>query len=152
MQIRKANPEDATQILACLAAAFAPYREAYTEGAWRDTVLDPATLQQRFFDMTVLVAERERIVGTVAYKIEHLDEAHLRGMAVLPEEAGSGVAQALLDHAETEVRGQGATAITLDTTAPLQRAIRFYERNGFRATGEVTEFFGMELFAYRKTL
>jgi hypothetical protein len=34
----------------------------------------------------------------------------------------------------------------------LKRAIRFYERNGFRRTGEVSQFYGMELIAYRKAL
>ena len=32
------------------------------------------------------------------------------------------------------------------------RAMRFYEKNGFWATGEVGSFFGMELFAYRKVI
>ena len=40
----------------------------------------------------------------------------------------------------------------LDTTEPLQRAVRFYLRHGFRASGRVTDFFGMPLFEYLKIL
>ena len=42
--------------------------------------------------------------------------------------------------------------MTLDTTRPLECAIRFYERCGYRATGVVRDFFGMPLFEYAKDL
>jgi hypothetical protein len=42
--------------------------------------------------------------------------------------------------------------VTLDTTWPLQRAIRFYERQGYAATGRETDFFGMPLYEYAKPL
>jgi len=38
-----------------------------------------------------------------------------------------------------------------DTTEPLRPAVRFYERNGYRASGRVTDF-GMPLFEYVKRL
>lgn len=49
----------------------------------------------------------------------------------LPEHQGSGVAAGLLDQVESDLRDLNCRAMTLDTTKPLQRAIRFYERNGF---------------------
>ena len=154
MLCRRATNGDAAQILQCLAEAFAPYREEYTDGAWNDTVLTSDTLQQRFQEMTVLVAvdEAGMVVGTVAYKLERDGETHLRGMAVRPGSHGLGVAQGLLDRVEADLRGMGCKVLTLDTTRPLQRAIRFYEKNGFRATGGVSEFYGMELFAYEKDM
>jgi hypothetical protein len=42
--------------------------------------------------------------------------------------------------------------VTLDTTAPLVRAIRFYERNGYARSGAVSNFYGMQLYEYRKVL
>jgi hypothetical protein len=42
--------------------------------------------------------------------------------------------------------------VTLDTTAPLVRAIRFYERHGYVRSGAVTDFFGMPLYEFRKGL
>lgn len=73
-------------------------------------------------------------------------------MAVLPEWQGTAVASALLAAAEAELRNAGCKYVTLDTTMPLQRAIRFYERHGFAASGRVADFFGMELFEYTKQL
>jgi putative acetyltransferase len=92
------------------------------------------------------------IVGTVACNMVSPQEGHLRGMAVLEAWQGAGVAQQLLEHAETELRLQGCARITLDTTEPLKRAICFYERNGFRLSGRVTDFFGMPLYEYLKSL
>lgn len=79
-------------------------------------------------------------------------EGHLRGVAVSPEWQGSGVATALLRAAENELRTNGCTFVTLDTTAPLKRATRFYEKHGFSASGRVSDFFGMPLYEYAKPL
>jgi hypothetical protein len=46
----------------------------------------------------------------------------------------------------------GCARLTLDTTEPLKRATRFYERNDFRPSGVVSDFFGMPLFEYIKDL
>ena len=92
------------------------------------------------------------IVGTVGYQVVGLEEAHIRGMAVLPAWQGRAVAQSLLDAVLTDARSRGCSQATLDTTAPLKRAVRFYERNGFRASGRVADFFGMPLFEYVRPL
>jgi hypothetical protein len=41
--------------------------------------------------------------------------------------------------------------VTLDTTEPLKKAIRFYLRHGYKPSGIVKDFFGMPLFEYEKT-
>ena len=79
-------------------------------------------------------------------------EGHLRGMAVLPSHLGAGVAGQLLTTAERELRDQQCVRITLDTTEPLRRAVRFYEKHGYRPSGRVTDFFGTQLVEYEKTL
>jgi N-acetylglutamate synthase-like GNAT family acetyltransferase len=151
--IRKATLADAGEILRCLDQAFAPYRDAYTPLAFSDTVLSVETLAVRFTEMRILVAADNsgRVIGTIAYKIEG-GEGHVRGMAVVPGRQGSEVAAVLLSQVESDLRDRHCSAVTLDTTKPLQRAIRFYERSGFRATGQTAPFFGMELIAYRKQL
>jgi [ribosomal protein S18]-alanine N-acetyltransferase len=152
LQIRKAAADDGQAILACLAAAFAPYRDQYTPEAFADTVMDAASVQERLREMCVFVALSEgRVVGTIGCKANG-EEGHLRGMAVLPEWQGRPLALSLLEAAEAELRRGGCTLVTLDTTTPLQRAIRFYRRNGYASSGRVTDFFGMELFEYRKAL
>ena len=106
--------------------------QAYTPAAYADTVPDFENLQRRLQTMVVFVAELSgRIVGTVGISTSHTSEAHLRGMAVVPSAQGKGIAQQLLSAALDHCRSAGCTRVTLDTTAPLRAAIRFYEKNGF---------------------
>lgn len=151
--IRRATQADAPGILACLAAAFEPFRHEYSRAGFEDTVLTDQTIGARMAGMDVFVAESDdRIVGTIASAILSREEGHLRGMAVLPDWQGRGIAERLLETAEQELRRRGCSRITLDTTAPLQRAIRFYEKHGYHATGKVGDHFGMPLYEYAKTL
>jgi ribosomal protein S18 acetylase RimI-like enzyme len=154
ISIRRAADNDAPEILACLQDAFAPYRDFYTPAAYLDTVLTLETLRERLASMQILVAlvPSGQIVGTIACNLLSPAEGHIRGMAVHPASQGAGIAAQLLAHAEAELRKQNCTRITLDTTEPLQRAMRFYEKFGFRRSGKVTDFFGMPLFEYEKLL
>jgi len=104
--------------------------------------------------MSLFVAEisSEQIIGTIASSRLSQREGHLRGMAVLPNWQGRGIAKQLLDCAETELRESGCERISLDTTEPLIQAMRFYERNGFRRTGKISDFFSMPLIEYAKEI
>jgi ribosomal protein S18 acetylase RimI-like enzyme len=152
--VRSATPLDAAAILQCLVCAFEPYRSSYTPGAFADTILDSASLAERFASMSLVVARTDEgvVIGTLAYALSSLNEGHLRGMAVLPEFQGIGVAEILLSRAESDLKAQGCKFISLDTTAPLHRAMSFYERHGFRRSGKVSDFFGMSLYEYVKQL
>jgi len=152
--IRNANHEDCAAILGCLRSAFAPYHESYTPEAFLDTVLTPDSFRSRLSEMSVVVATSAsgEVVGTIAYKVLEGGEGHLRGMAVHPEWQGTGLSNSLLLTAENEFRKAGCKIITLDTTEPLNRAIRFYEKNGFRPTGKIGCFFGMPLIEYSKSV
>jgi GNAT superfamily N-acetyltransferase len=72
-------------------------------------------------------------------------------MAVPPEGHGRGIAQRLLEAMEKHLLTKGSTRISLDTTEPLHRAMCFYEKNGYRRTGKITDFFGMPLIEYAKS-
>jgi ribosomal protein S18 acetylase RimI-like enzyme len=152
ISIRCATNSDAPEILNCLHAAFAPYRDFYSPAAYLDTVLSAETLQVRLKQMRVFVAQTSsgEIVGTIACQAISQDEGHLRGMAVLPICQGTGIAAQLLAHAEAELCRRNCARITLDTTAPLKHAMRFYERLGYCRSGKVSDFFGMPLFEYHK--
>jgi N-acetylglutamate synthase-like GNAT family acetyltransferase len=154
ISIRRATPADAPGILDCLREAFAEYREAYTPAAFRDTVVTPEVLQNRLVTMCVLVAASVsgEIAGTVACNVLGLGEGHVRGMAVRPLWHGADVADKLIQAVESELRSLGCTRLTLDTTLPLQRAARFYEKHGFGRSGRTADFFGMELVEYVKDL
>jgi N-acetylglutamate synthase-like GNAT family acetyltransferase len=91
--------------------------------------------------MDVFVAvEDGKVIGTISCKLVGGEEGNLRGMAVRPEWQGSRVAAELLARAEQELRKAGCSTMTLDTTKPLQRAARFYEKHGFQPTGHVGGF------------
>jgi GNAT superfamily N-acetyltransferase len=152
LEIRPADHADADPILKCLAVAFMPYRAEYSPAAFADTVLTEETLELRRQQMHVLVATAAgEVVGTIS-GANHAEEGHLRGMAVLPEWCGSGVAAKLLAAIENHLRSQGCKRITLDTTLPLQPAMKFYEKNGYQRSGNITDFFAMPLIEYFKQL
>lgn len=140
--------------MACLAAAFEMYRDRYTPEGFNDTVLTPQGALRRFREMTVLVAESAGgdVIGTIAYSVGQSGEGHLRGMAVHPRSQGGGIAGHLLTAAERDLRERGCRRATLDVTIPLKRARAFYRRRGYEPTGVVTDFFGMKLLEYAKSL
>jgi len=151
--IRRAQMEDVESLCTCLELAFESFRPQYTPDAFRDTVTSVGAMRERMAYMAIYaaIASGGEIVGTIASATEG-NEAHLRGMAVLPVWHGRGIAEQLLRAAENDLLAAGCVRITLDTTVPLQRAISFYQRNGFVASGRVTDFFGMDLYEYVKVL
>jgi|SRR5690349_13214949 GNAT superfamily N-acetyltransferase len=150
--IRPAKAGDEEGILRCLAVAFEPYRAQYTSEGYRDTVLDEVLLRDRLRQMHILVAVySEGIVGTIAASLGD-GEAHLRGMAVMPEWHGNGLAARLLQEIEAWLRNQGCRRVTLNTTLPLKTAMKFYEKNAYRKSGRLSDFFGMPLVEYVKEL
>ncbi len=151
--IREAQIEEAEAISACLNSAFEPFRSQYTAEAFDDTVPSPEAIRERMVHMKVYVAitSEGEIVGTIASGMRG-EEGHLRGMAIRPPWQGRGIAEQLLGTAENDLLAAGCKRVTLDTTAPLERAMRFYRRNGLVPTGGVTDFFGMPLYEYAKPL
>ncbi len=149
---RLARESDVPGILECLRSAFGPYRSEYTVRAYRDTTLTQASAYRRLMDMAVwvVVGRDGTILATLSWARESSRTAHLRGMAVDPSWQGTGIAQQLLDRVVAEIEGEGIEEITLDTTLPLRRAARFYERNGFRRSGRVRDYFGIPLIEYRR--
>jgi ribosomal protein S18 acetylase RimI-like enzyme len=151
--VRYARASDAEGILRCLESAFEPYRREYTGPAYRDTVLDAESLRARMQQMTVFVAERDGgVIGTIAAGEVDGDDGHLRGMAVLPACEGTGAGRVVLQRALDALTVAGCRRVTLDTTEPLARARRFYERAGFARTQRATDFFGMPLHEYAASL
>jgi GNAT superfamily N-acetyltransferase len=153
-RVRLADPDDIQAIRVCLSEAFAPYERSYTSAAFDDTVPTVGGLRDRMEAVIILVAEDRlgRIVGTLSYQVGRTGEGHLRGMAVLPEALGSTTASRLLQAAERALLRAGCSRVTLDTTRPLQRAVAFYQRHGYRPTGRIRDFYGMPLFEHSKEI
>jgi ribosomal-protein-alanine N-acetyltransferase len=153
MDIRPAAAPDAEAIVDCLRIAFETYRTRYTPAAFADTVPAANGIADRLRSMTVFVAVHAgAVIGTIGCAIHEAGEGHLRGMAVRPEWQGSDVARRLIDAAEAELLARSCVRVTLDTTEPLKRAARFYEKCGYRRTGRTTGFFGMSLIEFAKAL
>ncbi len=146
--------KDAEDILDCLRSAFQPYARNYTPQAFEDTVLSPETMHRRLEAMSVFVATSSagEIIGTIACHVIDEETGHIRGMAVRPSWQGCGVAIRLLQSVEAELRAKNCTHVTLDTTEPLKRAVRFYENNGFRPSGKIADYYAMPLVEYIKGL
>jgi GNAT superfamily N-acetyltransferase len=74
-------------------------------------------------------------------------------MAVLPEARGHDIGELLLEHVERYAREQGCKRMYLSTTPFLDRAIRLYERWGFRRDDAGPHaLYGTPLFTMVKTL
>ena len=152
--IRRAADADVGGIVSCLHEAFASHRRDYTAAGYADTVLTRETCLQRLQRMCVLVAEYPSggIVGTVSFEVRSEGDGHLRGMAVRPAWWGTGVAAQLLIEAERQLAVSNCSIVTLDTTAPLERAMAFYRRHGYQRIEGVSDFFGMPLYRFTKAL
>ncbi len=85
-----------------------------------------------------------KIIGTVAIEEKEPGVAKLKRMFVIPESHGKGVGQELMDTALAFTLRNGYTKIILNTDKVMNRAHRFYERNGFQRTGEDTNRFFYE--------
>jgi ribosomal protein S18 acetylase RimI-like enzyme len=66
------------------------------------------------------------------YFTDH-SRAYVDNLAVAQEFEGKGVGRALLDYVERWARNHGYREVVLDVFASNQRAIAFYERQGYRA-------------------
>ena len=152
--IRRATLDDADGVLRCLHSAFAAYEHHHTRAAFEDTTLTLESYLCRLREMMVFVAVDNSgcVVGTIACNVLGKGEGHLRGMAVVPECQARGIASQLLACAESELAQRNCLHITLDTTEPLERAMHFYERHGYRRSGKVGDFFGMPLIEFVKVL
>ncbi|HEU4397458.1 MAG TPA: GNAT family N-acetyltransferase [Actinomycetota bacterium] len=87
----------------------------------------------------VAVDPADRVVGTAGLLRTGPASGEVRKMFLLPEARGQGVGRALLDAVLDAARTRGLERLTLTTRHRYDRAIRLYERAGFRAAGSAQE-------------
>jgi len=151
---RRATIDDLDALVADIQAGFDSYvefaplgwtpPEVDAEGRWMaERLLDEGT-------WALLALAGSDPVGHIAFTPARLRRAgqpwasattipglgHLWQLFVLPAWWGRGVAPVLHAAAITELRAQGYEAVRLYTPALHARARRFYERRGWRASGE----------------
>jgi GNAT superfamily N-acetyltransferase len=164
--LRPATATDAEQLARAVADAFAAYRE-FAPPDWRPPSFEQELqlLQQGLArsDVWVLLAEDEgrlaghvgiRSAATATFSSDEPGLAHFWQLFVDPAWHGSGLARVLHDEALTEARERGFRAIRLFAAAGQARARRFYEREGWIATGPafMLDGFGLETVEYRREL
>ena len=76
-----------------------------------------------------------RIVGTAALQLTGPASGEIRKMFLLPEARGNGIGRALLEAVLVAARVRRLERVTLTTRHRYDRAIRLYERAGFRLVG-----------------
>lgn len=151
--MRLALVEEADSVAAVLSRAFGPLRARYTPEAFAYTVGTSETARSRIDEGPVWLAlEASRPIGTVsAYCCG--DRLYVRGMAVIPETQGLGVAKELLGRVLAYGIEQRSRSLFLHTTPFLESAIHLYERIGFRMTDEGPhDLFGTPLLAMELAL
>ena len=154
--MRPATPADLDLIVEQTRSAMARYVDFAPEG-WSVDRVDPAEHRRRILatlENPEAVAEiAEGGAGHFAWQPQE-GRAHLLALFVEPHAWGTGLATRLHARAIATMRERGFAEATLITPAGQARARRFYEREGWRATGDerFAEGFGLVMVGYRRDL
>jgi ribosomal protein S18 acetylase RimI-like enzyme len=145
---RPAVASDATQLVTLVRNA---YRGSASRDSWsseadlvdgeridKDQVLD---LIERPGSMLLVLDEGDGLVACCQLEDRGAGLAYLGTLAVQPEAQGRGVGHRVVVEAERRVADEfAALALELTVLAQQQALIRWYERLGFRHTGETRPF------------
>ena len=153
ISVRLAQPENAEAIASLLYDSFIEFRQLYTDAGFAATALPAEQVIARINEGPVWVALlAETIAGTVSV-VPKDNALYIRGMAVRPALRGKGAGKVLLETAEGYAAAQNFKRLFLSTTPFLDRAIRLYEKAGFRRIAEgPQDLFGTPLFTMEKLL
>ncbi len=153
IEIRLATPKDAPQIASLLYKSFLEYRASYTDEGFAATTPASDEIRNRLDEGPIWIALHDRhVVGTVSV-VPRPEELYIRGMAVLPASRDWRLGELLLKQVEDFAEERAYKRLILSTTPFLIRAIRLYERSGFRRTADGPHhLFGTPLFTMVKTL
>lgn len=98
---------------------------AYTDQAWRDRAAGRGPARY------ILAFEDDVAVGIIAHVPDVNQELNLIAMWVSPEQRGTPTATRLVDVVKTEARKQDHPRILLGVASSNQRAVTFYQNQGF---------------------
>ena len=149
--IRRATTEDADEIARILRESFAEYESFYTPQAYGATTPAGEAVRERLTEGPIWIAGEDAIaLGTISARSTP-QGIYVRGMAIVPAARAGGIAESLLRAVEEFALANGARRLYLSTTPFLTRAIRFYEREGFRrCEGGPSNLHGTPLFTMEK--
>jgi ribosomal protein S18 acetylase RimI-like enzyme len=152
LKIKKAQSDDIQEIYKVLSQAFNPYRQYYTEGAYRATVISPHEIEKRITEKEtdVLVAIcNSKIVGTASIEVQE-GNVHVCSMAVKPHHQGKSVGWRVLQEINELAKKRHCKTITLECFEPLTKAVSLYEKFGLKRTGRRRNLYGIIVFEMMK--
>lgn len=145
--ITTAGRADASALKALLEAA---YRGDSARAGWNHEadILDDERTSRAELDalladpaVTMLTARNgERLIGCVAVTRKDDTLAYLGMLCVLPTLQSGGIGRRLLDAAEDCARALGIAAMEMTVIDSRESLIAWYERRGYRRTGETRPF------------
>ena len=130
--IRRGDVDDADAISGVLHDSFVEYRSLYAPERYAGTVVSPPEVRCRLEEGPAWVALLElTIIGTVG-AVHRAEGLYIRGMGIVPHARGLRIGEQLLNEVEAYASENGFNRMFLGTTPFLHRAIRLYEKFGFR--------------------
>jgi GNAT superfamily N-acetyltransferase len=141
VSVRGGGVEDALALRAIRLEALADTPEAYGSTYAETVVWDDAQWREVAQRWNYFLAEEGgQVVGMATGGLHDLYPGTwwLFAMYVAPRVRGTGVADLLVEHVGAWARAEGATELYLHVTELVPRARAFYEKAGFRPTGEVS--------------
>jgi len=136
---RRATDDDVPALTRLINAAYRALGE--TGLNFTGVSQDEATTRARMKACEVFVIERqERLVGTVKMRIRGADGirfAELTQLAVDPAQQHGGLGTRLVGLVEQRAIELGVDRVRLDTAIPAGDLVRWYERQGYAAIGEI---------------
>lgn len=131
--VRKAGPSEMSALANLWFHAWQEAHEPYVP-ADLTRIRTLASFEERLH----LFGDALRVVGPAGapFGLCVVKDDELNQLFTSPEARGTGAAQALIADAEARVAAAGHPAIWLDVVIENARAIRFYEKSGWRRKGE----------------
>ncbi|HEX4196810.1 MAG TPA: GNAT family N-acetyltransferase [Caulobacteraceae bacterium] len=151
--IRRARDDDAAAIDQVALAAFAQYRDAYSDWA----VFSRGVGAMSAIEAELIVAERDGgVCAAVGYVGPGLpkpaffepDWPAIRMLVVDPEARGQGLGRRLAEACIERARADAAPLIALHTSPIQQVALAMYQRMGFREHRPIAPIFGVPYAVY----
>ena len=142
MEIRRLTIADAPAYRALRLRSFRDHPEAFTTSYEELEQQSFADMEKRFTSAHLKfwgAFENSVLLGYVGLepelRIKCRHKATLIGMYVAPEQSGRGIGRALVEALLADARASGLELIVLTVTEGNERAVRLYERRGFRSFG-----------------
>lgn len=153
--IRSGHVDDVKNIHELLLKSFEPYKKYYTKDSFNATVLSCDEIKKRInqHDSDILVTILDnQIIGTVSLLKRNQDFLYICSMVVHPDFQRRGIGRLILDNICNIAEKKRIKLLVLESYEPLDKAVKFYKKFGFKRTNKIRDYFGIEIFEMIKDL